>query len=257
MSGILHHAKRMDAASALLETLGQRARDLRQARGLTLRALAESSGLSTRFLMDVESGRANISVRHLAQLAEALQTTPGELITMSGHPKHAKPIALLGLRGAGKTSIGKRLARRMHVPFVELDRKIEERAGLALGEIFSLHGEQYYRTLEQDVLGELLADPKPMVIAVGGGLVTSPDAFTLLRHTATTIWLRARPSDYWDRVVHQGDRRPMRQHPQAREALRDLVTRRESLYAKADFTVDTAGLTVPEAVDRVAERLAT
>ena len=195
--------------------------------------------------MDVESGRANISVRRLAHLAGALQTTPADLITTSGRPQHVKPIALLGLRGAGKTSIGKRLARRMHVPFVELDRKIEERAGLALGEIFSLHGEQYYRKVEQDVLSELLAEPAPMVIAVGGGLVTSPDAFTLLRHAATTIWLRARASDYWDRVVHQGDRRPMRQHPQAREAL----------YAKADVTIDTTGLTVPEAVDRVTERL--
>lgn len=247
----------MDAASALLETLGQRARDLRQARGLTLRALAESSGLSTRFLMDVESGRANISVRRLAHLAAALQTTPAELVTTAANQLHAKPIALLGLRGAGKTSIGKRLARRLHVPFVELDRRIEERAGLALGEIFSLHGEQYYRKVEQDVLGELLSAPTPMVIAVGGGLVTSPDAFTLLRHGATTVWLRARPSDYWDRVMKQGDRRPMRQHPQAREALRDLVTSREALYAKADVTVDTAGLTIPEAVDRVTERLAT
>lgn len=245
----------MDAAAALLETLGRRARDLRQARGMTLRTLAEASGLSTRFLMDVESGRANISVRRLAHLAEALHTTPAELVTVNGRPPQAKPIALLGLRGAGKTSVGKRLARRMHVPFVELDRRIEDRAGLALDEIFSLHGEQYYRRLEQDVLAQLLAAPAPMVIAVGGGLVTSPEAFTLLRHGATTIWLRARPSDYWDRVVHQGDRRPMRQHPQAREALRDLVARREGLYAKADITIDTAGLTVPEAVDRVTERL--
>jgi len=245
----------MDAATALLTTLGQRARDLRQARGLTLRALAGTSGLSTRFLMDVESGRANISVRRLAHLADALQTTPAELITVSGTPAPAKPVALLGLRGAGKTSIGKRLARRLHVPFVELDRRIEERAGLALGEIFSLHGEQYYRKVEQDVLGELLAEPTPMVMAVGGGLVTSPEAFTLLRHAATTVWLKARPSDYWDRVVHQGDRRPMRQHPQAKEALKDLVARREALYAKADITIDTAGLTVEQSLQRVAARL--
>ena len=245
----------MDAATALLETLGQRARDLRQARGLTLKALAHTSGLSTRFLMEVESGRANISVRRLAHLAEALQTTAAELITTSNKPAHAKPVALLGLRGAGKTSIGKRLARRMHVPFVELDRRIEERAGLALGEIFSLHGEQYYRKVEQDVLGELLAAPTSMVMAVGGGLVTSPEAFTLLRHAATTVWLRARPSDYWDRVVHQGDRRPMRQHPQAKEALKDLVARREALYAKADITIDTAGLTVEESLQRVSAKL--
>lgn len=246
----------MDSASSLLATLGQRARDLRQARGLTLRALAEISGLSTRFLMDVEAGRANISVRRLAHLAEALHTTPAELISTPTHPKHAKPIALLGLRGAGKTSIGKRLARRLHVPFVELDRQIEERAGLALDEIFSLHGEQYYRRLEQESLSALLDAPSPMVIAVGGGLVTSPDAFTLLRHAATTVWLRARPTDYWDRVVRQGDRRPMRQHPQAREALRELIAQREALYAKADITVDTAGLKVPDAVERVADRLA-
>ena len=255
MRDILHLVTNMDAAAALLETFGQRARDLRQARGLTLRALADISGLSTRFLLDVESGKANISVRRLAHLADALHTTPAELITADGRRHESKPIALLGLRGAGKTTIGKRLARRMHVPFVELDRKIEERAGLALDEIFSLHGEQYYRKLEHDVLAELLEHPSAIVMAVGGGLVTSPDAFTLLRHAATTIWLRARPSDYWDRVVHQGDKRPMRQHPQAREALRDLVARRESLYAKADLTIDTAGLTVPQAVERVAERL--
>ncbi len=246
----------MDAASALLETLGQRARDLRQARGLTLRALAETSGLSTRFLMDVESGRANISVRRLAHLADALQTTAAELVATPAHRPQIRPIALLGLRGAGKTSIGKRLARRMHVPFVELDRRIEERAGLALSELFSLHGEQYYRKVEQDVLAELLAAPAPMVIAVGGGLVTSPDAFTLLRHNTTTVWLRARPTDYWDRVMKQGDRRPMRQHPQAREALRDLVSRREGLYAKADVTIDTAGLTVAEAAEAAIRKLA-
>ena len=246
----------MDAATALLETLGQRARDLRQARGLTLRALAAQSGLSTRFLMDVESGRANISVRRLAHLADALHTTPSELVSAPSQTGHARPVALLGLRGAGKTSIGKRLARRMHVPFVELDRQIEERAGLALDEIFSLHGEQYYRQLEQTTLTDLLADPRPMVIAVGGGLVTSPDAFALLRHRTTTVWLRARPNDYWDRVVRQGDGRPMRQHPQAREALRELVARREALYAKADITIDTAGLTVPQAVERVSHALA-
>ncbi len=144
----------------------------------------------------------------------------------------------------------------MHVPFVELDRRIEERAGLALSELFSLHGEQYYRKVEQDVLAELLAAPAPMVIAVGGGLVTSPDAFTLLRHNTTTVWLRARPTDYWDRVMKQGDRRPMRQHPQAREALRDLVARREGLYAKADITIDTAGLTVAEAAEAAIRKLA-
>lgn len=246
----------MDSASLLLEALGQRARALRQSRGLTLRALAKESGVSSRFLMDVESGRANISVRRLAHLADALRTTPAELVSPAEAPKQHRPIALLGLRGAGKTTVGKRLAKRMHVPFVELDRKIEERAGLALGEIFSLHGEEYYRDIEQQVLAELLADPTPMVIAVGGGLVTSNDAFALLRQQTMTIWLRARPADYWNRVVKQGDRRPMRQHPQAKEALLRLVAEREGLYARSDVTVDTTGLSVTDAVERVAAQCA-
>jgi XRE family aerobic/anaerobic benzoate catabolism transcriptional regulator len=238
-----------DSATALLSTLGQRARDLRQTRDMTLRALSEQSGLSVRFLMDVESGRANISVRRLAHLAEALQTSPAELVRDPGPPA-VQPIALLGLRGSGKTTIGKKLARRLRVPFVELDQHIETRAGLGLDEIFSLHGEQYYRRLEHDALTDLLSKPAPMVIAVGGGLVTSADSFALLRQHATTVWLKARADDYWDRVAQQGDRRPMNEHPQAREALHELVRRREPLYAKADITVDTSGLSVTEAVDR-------
>jgi XRE family aerobic/anaerobic benzoate catabolism transcriptional regulator len=248
----------MDTASATLAALGQRARDLRLARGLTLRALADESGLSARFLMDVESGRGNISVRRLGHLADALHTTPAELLTPAAAPDAARrPIALLGLRGAGKTSIGKRLARRLKMPFVELDRRIEERAGLALDEIFSLHGEDYYRELEEQVLIELLGSGAPIVVAAGGGLVTSPSAFGHLRRHAVTIWLRARAEDYWDRVMQQGDRRPMRQHPQAREALRRLVAERETLYAKADITIDTAGLSVDEATARAAARLET
>jgi XRE family aerobic/anaerobic benzoate catabolism transcriptional regulator len=245
----------VDPASSLLTALGQRARELRTAQQLTLRALADRSGLSARFLMDVESGRANISVRRLAHLAAALKTTPAELVSTVSGTAAIKPIALLGLRGSGKTTIGKRLARRLRVPFVELDQKIEERAGLRLSEIFSLHGEDFYRRLERESLDALLAGPATVVIAVGGGLVTSSDSFALLRQHATTVWLRARADDYWDRVAQQGDRRPMNEHPQAREALHELVSRREPLYAKADFTVDTSGVSVTEVVDRAAALL--
>jgi XRE family aerobic/anaerobic benzoate catabolism transcriptional regulator len=244
----------VDSAAALLSTLGQRARDLRQTREMTLRALAERSGLSVRFLMDVESGRANISVRRLAHLAEALQTSPAELVR-DADATATRPIALLGLRGSGKTTIGKKLAKRLRLPFVELDQHIETRAGLGLNEIFSLHGEQYYRRLEHDALVDLLSQPAPMVIAVGGGVVTSPDSYDLLRRTAATVWLRAKTDDYWDRVVKQGDRRPMRQHPQAREALRDLVARREALYAQAAVSVDTSGLSVDQVVTKVQSSL--
>ena len=238
------------AAPDILMTLGRRTRGLRLAQQLTLRALADRSGVSLRFLMDVEAGRGNISVRRLADLAAALHTTAAELVTDDGGA--APVIALLGLRGAGKTTIGKALARKLRVPFVELDREIEQRAGLALGEIFSLHGEDYYRRLEHDTLADLLATPRPMVLAAGGGLVTSAASYGLLRRAATTVWLKARPEDYWTRVARQGDRRPMDQHPQAREALRSLVTRRDALYAQAAVTLDTSELTVPQAVDRLA-----
>jgi XRE family aerobic/anaerobic benzoate catabolism transcriptional regulator len=241
----------MDDGRALLATLGHRVRHLRQGHHLTLRDLADKSGMSPRFLMDIEAGRGNISVRRLAGLAAALTTTPAALVTAPAAAATPRPIALLGLRGAGKTTIGKRLARRLRVPFVELDQRIETRAGLALDEIFSLHGEDFYRRLEREALTEILSQRAAIVIAAGGGLVTSAETYALLRRHATTVWLKARPDDYWNRVVHQGDRRPIDHHPQAREALRELVARREPLYAKADFVVDTSGTTAAHAMQRV------
>jgi XRE family aerobic/anaerobic benzoate catabolism transcriptional regulator len=205
--------------------------------------------------MDVEAGRGNISVRRLADLAEALDTTAADLVASRDRAAPPQVIALLGLRGAGKTTVGRRLARRRRVPFVELDREIERRAGLALGEIFSLHGEDFYRRLERQTLEELLDARDAMVLSVGGGLVTAPDTYALLRRRATTVWLRARPEDYWSRVIRQGDRRPIDQHPQARAALRDLVARREPLYARADVVVDTTRLNIGQSVDRVHQTL--
>ena len=241
-----------DAHPPVLVTLSQRARLLRQRQGLTLRALAARSGLSLRFLLDVEAGRGNISVRRLADLATALHTTAADLVTPHAEDPAPQVIALLGLRGAGKTTIGRRLARRLKRRFVELDHLIEARAGLTLGEIFSLHGEEYYRRLEDEALADLLASRQSMVVAVGGGLVTASQTYERLLRGSTTIWLKARTEDYWNRVIRQGDRRPMSQHPQAREALRQLAARRETLYARAELTVDTS----TDAVDDIVNRLA-
>ena len=234
----------------VLRALGARARALRISRGWTLREAAERARLSSRFLVQLESGRGNISVRRLVDVADALGTSAAALLSESAAA--SKPvIALLGLRGAGKTTVGRRLARRLSIPFVELDREIEGAAELSLSEIFSLHGEEYYRRLERETLEEVVAKAEPMVLATGGGLVTSPESLAILRGAATTIWLRATPEDHWNRVVRQGDRRPMKDHPQAMADLRALLASREPLYASADHVVDTSGLSVNGVVTAV------
>lgn len=240
----------------LLSGLGKRTRALRTEAGWTLKQLAERASLSQRFLVQLEGGKANISVRNLAALAAAFGTTPAAMLTESdGVGAGMLPVvALLGLRGAGKSAIGKRLASRLRVPFVELDRKIEEAAGLSLGEIFALHGEDYYRRLERQSLERVLDDARPLVLAAGGGLVTSKETYALLRRRALTVWLRARPEDHWNRVVRQGDKRPMAEHPQAMAELRRLLSAREPLYAFAAHTVDTSKLGIAGAT-RAIEKL--
>ena len=245
----------MTDASRLLAGLAERVRALRGRHGYTLHELAGRAGLSLRFLIQVEAGEANISVRKLAGLAHALGTTPAALLT-EPEPARGRPvIALLGLRGAGKTTIGRRLARRLRVPFVELDRRVEKAAGLSLAEVFALHGEDYYRRLERDTLERVLDEAGGrLVLAVGGGLVTAPKTYALLRRRALTIWLRADAEDHWNRVVQQGDRRPMADHPEAMAELRRLLAARHRLYAEADATVDTSRLGVQGTV-RAVERL--
>lgn len=244
-----------DELDELLGGLGRRARALRLARGWTLREVSERSGLSPRFLVQLESGRGNISVRRLAEVARALETSAAALLTDTDQP-HPSIVALLGLRGAGKTTIGRRLARRRRVPFVELDKRIEKAADLSLSELFSLHGEDYYRRLERETLQAVLAEGRPMVLATGGGIVTSPETYALLRRSTTTIWLRAGPEDHWNRVVRQGDKRPMADHPQAMADLRMLLAAREPLYAMAEHTVVTSNLTVESVAAAIAEELA-
>lgn len=239
----------------LLEEVGARVRARREGAGLSRRALAERSGLSERFLAQLEVGDGNISLARFAELAAALGASPAALLDGLGEQR-AEVIALLGLRGAGKSTIGRALAARRGVPFVELDQRIEDVAGLPLAALFELHGEAHYRRLEREVLAALLATPGSMVLATGGSLVTSPDTYALLRRHARTVWLRARPEEHWSRVVAQGDRRPMAGKAHAFAELGALLAAREPLYARADQVVDTSARLVEDVVTAIAQGMA-
>jgi len=237
--------------TAILDVVARRVREARRARRWTIRELAERSGLSVRFLVQVEAGAGNISVRRLDDLARAFRIPAADLVT-DAEPGAPRVVALLGLRGAGKTTIGRQLARRLHVRFVELDRRIEQAAQMSLTELFSLYGDEHYRRVERDALAAVLAENRPMVLATGGGIVTSPETYALLKKATVTVWLRATPEDHWNRVVRQGDRRPMADHPQAMADLRSILSLREPLYASAEHIVDTSGRQPGEIVDEIA-----
>jgi XRE family aerobic/anaerobic benzoate catabolism transcriptional regulator len=236
-----------------LAAVGARVRAQRELQGWTRRQLADRSGVSERFLAQLEVGQGNISLARLADVAVALGTTPAALLAETpGAAAGTRIVALLGLRGAGKSTVGAALASRHRVPFVEVDHAIERAAGLELGQIFEMHGEAYYRRLEREVLHRLLATPGAAVLATGGSIVTDAENYALLRRRARTVWLRARAEDHWQRVVEQGDARPMGQNPQAFAELRALLQARAALYAEAHHVIDTSGHTVDQVVDAVA-----
>ncbi|CAN5772844.1 helix-turn-helix transcriptional regulator [soil metagenome] len=237
-----------DVSTGYLSSVGAAVRSHRERRGWSRRELAEHSGVSERFLAQLETGAGNISLLRFAEVAHALGTTPSVLLAGADAPPSARPIALLGVRGAGKSAVGEALATKLRIPFVELDQQIEEAAGLPLSEVFAVHGEAYYRRVEREVLTRLLATPSPMVLATGGSIVNDPTNYGLLRARCHTIWLRAGAEDHWNRVVAQGDQRPMAENPHAFSELRALLTSREKLYARAEHTVDTAGRRIAQVV---------
>lgn len=246
------------ASHPLLDALADTVRDLRRAHGWTRSDLSHKTGISQRFLADIETGKANPSLLRLVELAGALGTSVDGLLTRAARPLirtvAKRVVALLGLRGAGKSTVGTKLAQRLGVQFVELDANVEERAGLALDELFQVHGEGLYRRLENEALRALLAAPQTCVLATGGGVVTAADTFALLRQSAFTVWLRARPEEHWARVVAQGDTRPMADDDRAFQSLCSILAEREPLYGQADVIVDTAGRTVEAVVDELALR---
>ena len=240
---------------SLLESVGAAVRSRREARGWSRRALAAESGVSERFLAQLELGDGNISLRRFAEVARALGTTPSALLE-PGEAPMPKPIALLGVRGAGKSTVGAALAKKLGARFVELDREIERAAGLPLDDVFAVHGENYYRRIEHEVLLRVLDDSRDrIVVATGGSIVTAPATYALLRARCITIWLRATPDDHWNRVVAQGDRRPMAEHPHAFEELRALLAEREPLYARADRAVVTSDSTVRHVVKQIVDHV--
>ena len=239
----------------LLHGLGAAVRARRTERGLTMKVLAKNAAVSERFLAQLEAGEGNISVVRLEDVAEALGTSAAELLGQATPAKRpASVIALVGLRGAGKSSIGAALAKKLGARFVELDELIVREAQMTLSTIFEIHGERYYRSLEREVLRRLLdeaSEREPLVIATGGSIVTDVDTWGMLRSRAHTVWLKARPKDHWDRVVSQGDVRPMRDRPRAKNELEQLLNSREPLYREAELVVDTSSLTPANVVARI------
>ncbi|MGQ0503711.1 MAG: shikimate kinase [Myxococcaceae bacterium] len=226
----------------LLAQLGQRVRAKRQEQGATIKALATEAGISERFLAELEAGRANISVVNLAQVAQVLAVPMAWLLEGTGEavePTTRHTLALLGLRGAGKSTLGKLLADKLSLAFFELDRLAEQETGMQLAEIFAVHGEEYFRRVELSALKRFLAEPRPAVLATGGGVVNSAEAFHLLLARTHTIWLKATPEEHWQRVVAQGDLRPMQSRPQAMTELRRRLKEREPLYAQASHICST------------------
>jgi len=285
--------RREDAVrDPFLLALGERARSLRARRGMTRRALSDASGVSERHLANLELGVGNASILVLRQVAQALgaplaeligdQTTAtpewllirgllqgrseddlqrarqalGELFGTVVHPRaRTERIALSGLRGAGKSSLGLMLADELDLPFIELTREVERLAGCGLDEIHSLLGAGAYRRYERRALEEVIEQCPRAVIATPGGIVSDPTTFNLLLSQCLTVWVKAAPQEHMQRVMAQGDMRPMAGNREAMDDLRRILDGRSAFYARADLQVETSGRSLDEAFCALCEGL--
>jgi XRE family aerobic/anaerobic benzoate catabolism transcriptional regulator len=261
--------------ASLLANIGKRVREARERRGMARKNLSQHSSVSERYLAHLEAGEANVSVLLLRNVARALGMPLTELVDAQESsveqrlirrfldnlpesqledvvfrlmrdfgPEAAarkRRLALVGLRGGGKTTLGSALADELRLPFVELDREIERDAGISLSEVFSLYGQTGYRRIERRCLERLIQSGKQIVMAVGGGIVSEPETYNLLLSNCFTVWIKASPAEHMARVVAQGDFRPMQGNAEAMEDLNRILNAREPLYRKADFTLDTVG----------------
>jgi XRE family aerobic/anaerobic benzoate catabolism transcriptional regulator len=277
-----------DPETGFLEGLGQRVRTARALRGMSRKVLARVSGISERYIAQLESGKGNVSIVLLRRVSNAMgahledlipstepapdwpvirdlvrKATPSQIAhakdILSGHGNGTSVpnrmsfsgIALIGLRGAGKTTLGKMLAKKIGWNFVELNKEIEAQNGLSVAEIIALYGQEGFRRMEQTALGQVLARNELLVLATGGGIVSEPLTFDLILSSFYTIWLKAEPEEHMARVRSQGDLRPMADDRSAMAELRNILLSREPLYARAAAVVDTAGLAVNEAAARL------
>jgi XRE family transcriptional regulator, aerobic/anaerobic benzoate catabolism transcriptional regulator len=278
-------------ALASLKSLGDRVRQARARRGMTRKQLARDSGVSERYLAQIESGEGNISVLVLRRLAKALGLSADVLLLEGSEPpvelthtveflrrlsldnlklahqmllhqfggidpaaRHRR-IALIGLRGAGKSSLGAALAERLEMPFLELDRLIEQESGLTLSLIFEFHGQSGFRKLERKCLEDAIRRYACFVMATGGSLVSEAGTFERLLSSCFTVWLKASHEEHMQRVIAQGDMRPMSDNRDAMSDLKRILAEREGLYAKADTQIDTAGRTVGESLQMLIRAL--
>ena len=266
----------------LLGILGERVRTLRGHRGMTRKTLAQDSHVSERYLAQLEQGRGNISVVLLARVAAALRTDLSDLLRMreqhsaeeilisdllrdlspdrhkaflqmlsenfSVPVESRRRVALVGLRGAGKSSQGKLLAEHLSVPFVQLGSEIELLAGMSTSEIFSLSGQTGYKRLEEKALMQTLREHDRCVLETGGSIVTDPKLLNTLLSTCFVVWLHARPEEYMRRLIEQGDVRPMENQDDARPDLRRILADRDALYTRAHASIDTNEKSIEECV---------
>jgi XRE family transcriptional regulator, aerobic/anaerobic benzoate catabolism transcriptional regulator len=288
--------RRSNGASAasenrFLDFLGKRVRELRNRRGMTRKMMAREAAVSERHLAQLEAGEGNVSIVLLRRIAAALSVSLPELFAPDAETQHEKVliqrflerlpahrvedamfrlmrefgaednarrqrIALIGIRGAGKSTLGSRLAAELKIPFIELDAEIEKDAGMPLGEIFSLYGQAGYRAIERRLLEKVLAENPRAILSIGGGVVSEKETYDYLLAHCYTIWIKARPEEYMARVIAQGDLRVMGGSNQAMEELRRILEARDPLYRKADFYLDTTGNTVEESFAKLKAALA-
>jgi XRE family aerobic/anaerobic benzoate catabolism transcriptional regulator len=282
-NGAPGHAVAGEAKNPLLAALGDRVRNLRAQRGLTRKAVAIAADVSERHLANLEYGIGNASILVLQQVAGALHCSLAELVgdvttsspewllirellenrsesdlrrvrvalgellgTASVDSARHRRIALVGLRGAGKSTLGQMLAEDLELPFIELSREIEKLAGCSVREIHDLYGTNAYRRYERRALEEAVQIYSEVVIATPGGIVSDPATFNELLAHCTTVWLQAAPEEHMGRVAAQGDTRPMAASKEAMEDLRRILNGRAAFYSKADLSVDTSGRTLSQ-----------